>query len=355
MSERKAKRRATNGEATTRPALDADRRVVAVTGAASFIGSETIKRLEEDRRYHKILAIDIRKPTFPLDKTAFYKVDLTLPTADADLSTILEREGVDTVLHAAFLSSPTHAVSWAHELEDIGTMHVLNACVEARIRRLVVASTTLVYGADPANPNFITEDAEPRTAADSPYIQDKVSAERQVARFARENPATSVAVLRCAPTLGPVVQNYATRFFAGPAAPVLMGHDPLIQLVHEDDAVTAFKLALDGDQAGAFNIAADGVLPYSTVLAMMGKVPVPIPHFLATSLARALWAMQVAVLPPEFLGFLRYLCIADGARARRELGFAPRHDIRSTIHDFLGVMDDEVARESIRRADTGRV
>lgn len=322
--------------------------MVAVTGAAGFIGAETIKRLEEDRRYHKVLAIDIRKPAFPFDKTSFYKVDLTLPTADADLSAILEREGVDTVLHAAFLSTPTHAVAWAHELEDIGTMHVLNACVEASIRRLVVSSTTLVYGADPANPNFLSEDAELRAVVDAPFIQDKISAERQVARFARENPESSVAVLRCAPALGPTVQNYVTRFFARPIAPRLMGHDPLIQLVHEDDVISAFKLALDGDGSGAFNIVGEGVLPYSTVLAMMGKLPLPVPHFLASSLARALWAMQVADLPPAFLGFLRYLCVADGERARRELGFTPRHDIRSTILDFLGVTGDEL-KQSARR------
>ena len=70
---------------------DPQNRVVAVTGAAGFIGSETIKRLEEDRRYAKVLAVDIRKPGFPLDKTQFYKIDLTLPAADADLSAIFAR------------------------------------------------------------------------------------------------------------------------------------------------------------------------------------------------------------------------------------------------------------------------
>src|SRR6266568_1340244 len=107
---------------------DPERRAVAVTGASSFIGSEVIKRLEEDRRYARIFAIDIRKPSLPLDKTQFFKVDLTLPTADADLAALLAHERADTFVHAAFLSSPTHASAWAHELEDVGTMHVLNAC-----------------------------------------------------------------------------------------------------------------------------------------------------------------------------------------------------------------------------------
>jgi UDP-glucose 4-epimerase len=324
------------------PRVDPDRRVVAVTGACGFIGSEVVKRLEEDRRYAKILAIDIRKPPLPLDKTQFYKVDLTLPAADSDLSAIFAREEVDTVLHAAFLASPTHAVAWAHELEDIGTMHVLNACAEARtVRKLVVSSTTMVYGADAANPNFIREEAE-LAGRGSPYIADKVSAERQVARFARENPTTLVTVLRVAPTLGPTVHNYVTKFFGRPAVPTLMGYDPLLQLVHEDDVIAAFKLALDDDHAGAYNIVGDGVLPYSTVLAMMGKLAVPVPHFVASSVVRALWAMQVTSAPPAFLSFLRFLCVADGDKARRVMGYKPRHDIRATVLDFLGVMDDEI-------------
>src|SRR5262249_10292040 len=242
---------------------DPEGRVVAVTGARSFVGAELLKRLEEDPRYARVLAIDIRKPANPLEQTQYHKGDLTPPTADADLAALLARDAVDTVVHAAFLSSPTHAAAWAHELEDVGTMHVLNACAEARVAKLVVASTTMVYGAHARNPNFLTEEHELKSRPASPYIDDKVGAERQVARFAVENPGTLVTVLRAAPTLGPTIQNYVTRFFARPVAPRLMGYDPLLQFVHEDDLADAFKLAVDSDAGGAFNIVADGVLPYS--------------------------------------------------------------------------------------------
>lgn len=314
-----------------------ERRVVAVSGASSFVGAEIIKRLEEDRRYARILAVDIKKPSFPLDKTQFFKVDLTLPTADADLAALLLREGVDTFVHAAFLSSPTHASAWAHELEDIGTMHVLNACAEARVRKFVLSSSTIVYGAGPRNPNFLGEDDELKGQISSSYVNDKVRAEKQVQRFSVENPDTLVTVLRAAPTIGPTIQNFVTRFFSRPAAPVLMGYDPLLQFVHEDDLAHAFKLAVDEDFPGAYNVAADGVLPYSTVLAMMGKLPVPLPHFIAAPLARALWVTQLTDAPPAFLNFLRYLCVADGAKAHQVMGFAPRFDIKAAINDFLGV------------------
>jgi UDP-glucose 4-epimerase len=333
-----------SGNRAPAPGYDPDQRGVAVSGARSFLGAEILKRLEEDRHYARILAVDIRKPDFPLDKTQFFKVDLTLPTADADLAALLARERIDTFVHCAFLGGPTHSSAWAHELEDVGTMHVLNACAEARVRKFILASTTMVYGADAKNPNFLPEDHELKAPPQTPYLRDKVNVERQVRRFRGENPGTVVTVLRVAPMLGPTVQNYVTRFFSRPVAPVLMGYDPLLQFVHEADAVEAFKLAIDGDYRGEMNVVGDGVLPYSTVLAMMGKVPVPVPRFLARPLLRALWATQVVDAPPAFLDFLRFLCVADGNKARLIMGYAPRHDIKETILDFLGMLGEEIDR-----------
>ncbi len=338
-----------HGLARVRPPLDPDNRVVAITGARSFLGTELIKQLEADRRYRRVIALDIRKPDLPLEKTEYHPLDLTLPTADGDLAAVLDGEGVNTLVHAAFLSHPTHAAEWAHELEDIGTMHVFNACARILPARVVMVSTTMVYGASPSNPNFLTEEAPLAGNRDSRFIDDKVRAERQAARFADEHPEVAVTVLRFAPILGGTISNWFTRFFARPVAPVLMGYDPLLQFVHERDAVRALELALAREARGAFNIIGKGVLPYTTVLALMGKLPVPLPHFLARPLSRALWMTQVFDSPPSFLDFLRFLCVADGSKAKAELGYAPRFAIKRSILDFLGVVgDDDGAPDHVR-------
>jgi len=331
-----------------------DGRVVAITGACTFLGTELIRRLEEDPRYARVLALDVRPPPVPLApgdgtaKTRFIKIDLTQPTIDAEIATLLDHERVDTVVHGAFLSHPTHASEWAHELEDVGTMHVLNACASSQPARLLMVSTTMVYGAHPQNPNFLTEDAELRGHRDSRFVNDKVRAEKQAARFAREHPGTQVAVLRFAPVLGPTISNMFTKFLSRPVAPVMMGHDPLLQFVHEQDAAWALKLAVDTPVEGPFNIVGKGVLPYTTVLAMMGRIPVPLPYLAARQLAKALWAMQIFDSSPGLLDFLLYLCVADGARARRELGFSARLGIKRTIQDFSGVAPDDGATDVAR-------
>ena len=333
--------------AASRPPLRTTGRVVAVTGACNFLGLELIKQLEEDPRCDRVLALDIRRPPIPLEKTQHIDLDLTVPGVDRTLAELLAQHRVDTVVHAAFLSFPTHAAEWAHELEDIGTMHMLNACAEARPPRFLMVSSTLVYGASPDNPNFLTEAAPLREAGDARFIDDKVSAEKQVWSFAAEHPEIRVAVLRFAPILGPTVQNLFTRYFSRPLALALLGRDPLLQFVHETDAAAALSLAVERDVEGAFNIVGNGVLPYRTVLALMGRVPVAAPLFLARPLHKALWVTQIFDAPPSFLDFLRYPCVADGTRARRELGFVPRFDIQRTVMDFLGIAADDGAPDPI--------
>ena len=310
--------------------------MVAVTGAHSFLGKEVISRLEQDRRHVKVLAIDIRKPDVPMTKTQFHKVDLTLPNADEEVAHVLSREKADTLVHLALLSKPTHNTTWAHELEAIGTMHVLNACAACKVHKVVTWSLTALYGAHPQNPNLLTESNKLHGVTGSRFFTDKLEAERLARRYRRENPASVVTVLRTAHILGRRFNNYVSRFIGLPVVPVMAGYDPVVQLLSEDDAVDAFKLAIDGDHNGEYNVASDGVLPLSTVLAMAGRVSVPILHSLAHPIAKVLWMTQVLNLPPMYFDFLRYLCVADTDKARREMGFCPRRDIRDIIRGFAG-------------------
>jgi UDP-glucose 4-epimerase len=128
----------------------------------------------------------------------------------------------------------------------------------------------------------------------------------------------------------------------------MMGHDPLMQFVHEQDAAWALRQAVNSHATGPFNIVGKGVLPYTTVLAMLGRVPMPLPYLVARQMSKALWATQLVGSPPSFLDFLLYLCVADGARAKRELGFSARLSIKRTIWDFLGVAPEDGATDVAR-------
>jgi hypothetical protein len=86
----------------------------------------------------------------------------------------------------------------------------------------------------------------------------------------------------------------------------------------------------------------------TTVLALLGRVPVVTPQFIARQVSKVLWATQLVGSPPSFLDFLLYLCVADGAKAKRELGVSARLSIKRTILDFLGVAPEDGATDVAR-------
>ncbi len=311
------------------------RRVVALTGAASFLGRNLVGVLEEDPATERIVAIDIKPPDTSGPKTRNHMVDLTTPASEERVAEILSSEGVDTLVHLCFLSSPTHATAWAHELESVGTMHVLNAARQVSLRKLISWSQTILYGAHPTNPNFLSERHALRAEAGESFFADKIAAEREVSAFAAKSKGTVVSILRTAPILGPTVQNYVTRYLSERFALTLLGFDPLWQFVHEVDAIAAFKLAIDRDFPGVFNIVGEGVLPLSTIIKIAGRSSLPIFHPVAETTLGALWAAQAAFAPPSFLRYLRYLCVADGEKAARVMGFRPAYTTREALLDFV--------------------
>lgn len=309
------------------------RGIVALTGANSFLGKNLIGLLEEEPRVGRIVALDIQAPSTAGAKTHYYDVDFAQPASEERMAEVFSAERVQTLVHVAFLSNPTHATAWAHEFESVGTMQVLNAARQARVRKLVHWSQTTLYGPRRSNPNFLAEDHPLRGPEDGTFFQDKIDAESEAVRFG-EQPGTTVTILRTAPILGPTVRNFVSRFLSQRVVPTLMGYDPLWQFLHEVDAVTAFKLAIDRDVPGTFNIVSEGVLPLSTVIRLAGRMAFPIPHPIAYPLAGALWLAQLTQTPPGFLDYLRYLCIADGQRAADEMGFSPTYSAREAVLDF---------------------
>jgi len=331
------------------------RRVIALTGADAFLGQNLIGLLEEDDSVARILAIDIKSPPTAGRKTRFYKVDLTQTAVDARIAEILTTENVDTFVHLAFLASPSHASAWAHELESVGTMHVLNACRQRAVRKFVMWSQTLLYGASPSNPNFLAETHPLRGNTRSRFLSDKIEAESAVARFATQMPGTVVTVLRLAPILGPTVNNYLTRYLGRRYVPTVLGYDPLVQFVHEVDALAAFKLATVRDCPGVYNIVGDGVLPLSMAIELAGRTAIPTPGPLLRAVAGLAWAAQLAEAPPMFLQYLEWLCVADGERAMRTLRFRPAFTSREAVIDYAGAQrlrDARLLRSTVAADET---
>ncbi|UCD56216.1 MAG: NAD-dependent epimerase/dehydratase family protein [Candidatus Hydrogenedentota bacterium] len=319
------------------PGATSGGRRVLLTGTSGFLGSHLLNHLNSDDRYERLIAVDTQRPPFKLRKTKFYQVDLTHPRTDEMLVEILSDEKPDIVVHTGFYQRPIEDTTYAHEVNSIGTMHILSACAESPVRKIVVGSRTLVYGAQYDNPHYMSEDHPPRPRLDYEFQLDKVEVERQLLRFWKDNPSTIVTALRHCSIIGPTVENCWTHYLSMPVCPTVLGYNPLIQFISEEDVIGAFKLAVDEDFPGVFNIVGNRVIPLSMVLKLANKPRLPMPYPVAENLFRVLWITRLGPFPPEHLDFLRYHCLADGSRAREVMGFEAKKTAWQALEEFLEV------------------
>ncbi len=311
-------------------------RPIAVLGTSGFIGKNILEELEKDPRVRHLIAIDRRKPSFETKKTKFYKLDLTETLADVRLSEIFKKEEIHTVIHTAFPMTPPRNQTLAHEIISVGSMYVCHACADAKVKKLVLASTTDVYGAFPDNPNYLTEEHPMRAGGKTRFLADKIDAEKSAQKLAKKHPDMTVTVLRPCHILGPTIQSYKTRYLARPVIMSILGYDPLVQFVHESDVLHAFKLAIEKDYPGVFNIVGDGVLPLTRVSRILGKIQIPMPEFVMKQLVQILWYGSMSPAPASFLNFLKYMCVAEGEKAKTVMNFKPRYSTRETLLSFVG-------------------
>jgi UDP-glucose 4-epimerase len=288
--------------------------VIAITGLGTFLGRRLIERLLCRAPNLRILGIDRRRPFRLDDRVRFSRVDLTDPTADSRIAEVLHGQRAEVLVHTAFRSSPTADLEMDHELETIGSLHVMNACAAAKVRRLVVASSTMLYGPWPDNPNFLTEEHPLRGHPNAHSVNNRVEVESLLADWSKRHPDTEVTVLRNCWILGPRYSDRVTRYLSLPVVPKLLGYDPLMQFVHEEDCLHAFERATLAPHPGVFNVVGRGVLPLSTILRLAGKRVLSLPARLLYRMAYYPSQSQTGDSPDGFYDYLRHLWVADGAR-----------------------------------------
>jgi UDP-glucose 4-epimerase len=307
---------------------------IAMTGGASFRGHLLLKRLVEMPQVKEIHVFDIKAPLVHATKVIFHRVDLTRDGADALVSNLLTQNNIRCLIHGALHSGPGRNPGMRREVETIGTFHILNALAEARIERCVVLGDTFVYGAHSQNPNFITENYPLRNSGPD-FIRARVDVEKQFAEFQKDYPQCEVCVLRFAPILGPNSTNVRARYFLAGIIPKVLGYDPLLQFIHEDDAVDASLQAIFTRAKGIFNIVGKGVLPLSTGIHLSGRFPVPVATPVCKTVFSLGFMLRIWDLPSAMVPFFQYICVADGSRASKVLKFKPRYSSRQALKALI--------------------
>lgn len=285
--------------------VDRATRRVLVTGLSSYWGARLAEALESFEQIETIIGVDSQEPRRELERTEFVKVS----NQHSLIERIVRAAEVDTVIDTRLIVNSVAAPAReAHENNVIGTMNILAACAAADspVRKFVFKSSAHYYGAEIDDPAFFTEDMRRPHAPRTLLERDIADAESAVDDFSRKNPDVTVTVLRFVNVLGPDVDTAFTRMFSLPLVPMVLGFDPRVQFVHEDDIVHALEHAAFRVVPGVYNIAADGVLALSEAIGLLGKRALPIlPPFGTGALAGPIRRLGFRI-PDEMFNQLRF-------------------------------------------------
>jgi UDP-glucose 4-epimerase len=307
-------------------------RRVLITGLASFWGGLVAKALEQDDSVEVIVGLDTREPTVELERTEYVRSDENYSI----LSRIVQATKVDTIVHTFLIIDSTQMrAKTMHEINVIGTMNLFAAASApgSTVRDVVVKSSSYVYGTAKQDPVWFSEQATRTHPAHNRIEQSLESVEGYVRDFAEDNPHVNVSMLRFSNVLGPDIVTPISRALELPVVPSIFGFDPRFQFVHEDDVVRSILFVLDRHLPGIYNVAGDGLLPWSEVAHLCGKRTMPMPPIL-TGLAT--WPLrQIGVpLPGELLDLLRYGRGIDNRRLK-DAGFRYNYTSAGAVEAFI--------------------
>jgi UDP-glucose 4-epimerase len=313
-------------------------KVVLVTGVSRFLGGNLASRLAADPGIDRVIGVDTVPPPRDLrrrmGRAEFVRADIRNPL----IARVINAAGVDTVVHASLSPNPGRSggrVSMM-EMNVIGTMQLLAACQQAAsVRKLVVKSTTAVYGASSRDPAMFTEDMGPKRLPSGGYAKDAVEIEGYVRGFARRRTDVTTTLLRFTNFIGPRIETVMTRYFSLPIVPTVLGYDARVQLLHEEDALGVLQRAVGHDLPGVFNVGADGVLLLSQAIHRAGRLSLPIPTVGVGAVSRLFRRAGLVDFSPEQMRFLNFGRVVDTTRLRTEFGFTPRWTTRQAFDDFV--------------------
>ena len=284
---------------------------VLLTGAAGGLAQLVTSRLQD----HRVVGVDVR-PTPPDFPGPFVQVRRYHQRRMAE---VFRQHRPRVLVHLGRVRArEVHSASLRYDLNVLGTRFLLELARQHGVELVVVLSTYHVYGADHINHVLIREDEPLRAVQTFPALADAVELDLAATTSLWRHRDVSAAVLRPVNIVGPHLRNLMSRLLRRGRVPKLLGYDPLMQFLHEGDAARAIAMAIeDPDLVGVFNIAGEGVIPWSRAIRAAGQRMAIVP----VSVARAL--AGVGGIPPHLVRYFRFPTVVCDADFREATGFRP--------------------------------
>lgn len=301
---------------------------VVITGISGNLGRTLARRLHT---LEPIIGIDRRPFAGRPKDMEVHQLDLR----KGKVEDVFRRGGIRAVIHMGIMHDPRMSEEEHHSFNVVGTTRILDFCARYGVKKVVVLSSANVYGPSPDNSNFLTEEAPLMAASRFSGVRDLIEVDMLANGFLWRHPEIQTVILRPVHIVGPAIRNAPSSYLRLERPWTVAGFDPMVQLIHVEDAARALIEALRPEARGVYNVVGPGEVPLSAVLRELGRTPIPIPHPLARPLLGALFRYRLLDFPPPELDHLQFLCAVDGSRWKRDVGWAPQYSMRETIRAVL--------------------
>ncbi|OGP84434.1 MAG: hypothetical protein A2Y95_02875 [Deltaproteobacteria bacterium RBG_13_65_10] len=239
------------------------------------------------------------------------------------LEDVFRKTHPTTVVHLAMIRHFRGDPEVRHEVNVLGTKRVMEFCQRHGVRQFVYMSSHYVYGALPENPYFLDEEAPLNASRTYPEIRDLVETDSIATAFLWKYPDIHTVVMRPVNILGYYVHSAIGRYLTLKRMPMMLGFDPMIQFIHEEDVGEAIALAIEKRIRGVFNIVGPGAVPMSVAIRETGGRPLILPEPIARAVISRLFKYKLYPFPQGAIDFIKYTCTLDGTRFHKETGFQP--------------------------------
>jgi nucleoside-diphosphate-sugar epimerase len=305
---------------------------VLVTGGAGFLGAHVAAALVSHPGVQLVVAGDVRRPEHPLEGVVYDDCDVT---RSAGLVPLMERHGINVVVHLAAIVNPGRDHTMEYLVDVGGARNMLEACVTTGVRRIVVSSSGAAYGYHADNPEWLRETDPVRGSDEFPYSLHKRLVEEMLAEYRESDPDLEQVVFRIGTILGPTVRNQITALWDHKRVLAIRGAESPFVFIWVDDIAAAMARAATDGPPGIYNVAGDGKVAVREIAARLGKPVLTVPAGLLAFALRVGRMLHLPVHGPEQVGFLRYRPVLSNDALKNDFGFIPARTSREAFEEYL--------------------
>ncbi len=240
------------------------------------------------------------------------------------------RPELSAIVHLGVVHNPRASRAEAYSQNLLAFRRVIEYAEKFKIPKVVLLSSANTYGPRAENAQFLNENAPLLAGERFSEMHALVELDMYAQSLFWRLPEIELVILRPANILG-TVRNAPSNYLRLNVVPTLMGFDPMIQAVHQDDVVQALELALEPGIRGVFNIAGPAPVALSKALAVLKRKSMSFPYTVVKGGLAGLFALKMSKFPAPELDFIRYVCMVDDTLARTTLGYRPHFDLDTTL------------------------